>query len=51
MPNILVFLTLNQGESFSSTFKLLTAEACGPYSTLINTLLEYKILKFITLDS
>jgi hypothetical protein len=34
-----------------SIFKLLTAEAYGTYSTLINLLLKYKILKLITLDS
>jgi hypothetical protein len=32
---IFQFLTLNQGESYSSIFKLMTAEAYGAYSTLI----------------
>jgi hypothetical protein len=35
------FLILNQGESYSSIFKLLTDEAFGAYSTLIKILLEY----------
>jgi hypothetical protein len=45
------FLKLNQGQSSSSIFKLLTAEAYVTYSTLIKILLEYKIPKIITLDS
>jgi hypothetical protein len=35
------FLILNQGESYSSIFKLLIAEACETYSTLIKIFLEY----------
>jgi hypothetical protein len=35
------FLIQNQGESYSSIFKLLIAEAYGTYSTLIKILLEY----------
>jgi hypothetical protein len=35
------FLILNQGESYLSIFLLLTVEAFGAYSTLINILLEY----------
>jgi hypothetical protein len=40
MPNIPVFLILNQGESYLRIFKLLTAEAFGAYFTLM-ILLEY----------
>jgi hypothetical protein len=35
------FLIQNQGESYLNIFFLLTAEAFGAYSTLINILLEY----------
>jgi hypothetical protein len=51
MLKISGFLTLNQGESYLNIFKLLTVEACGTYSILIKILLEYKIPKFITLNS